>query len=116
LWPWHHVAAEADGSIKYDNRPDAHGIVRAQYEREWELEKIGLYVLRYDWELATTRIRELTSRYTTVLAAHPPQTQPIRWWKDDHGTPVDVTWDDQPDPGPTGIALPAGWNKPLRRL
>ena len=82
LWPWHWAASEADGAIKYNDRPDAAEIVMAQTEREWYLRRLGLDLARYNWQLATRRRRELAARFAALLRDNPPRPEPIRWWKD----------------------------------
>jgi len=114
LWPWHGVVGEADGAIKYNNRPDANDIVRQQHEREWVLQRLGLRIVRYGWKLAHDH-GELGRRFSAVLADQPVREEPIRWWPDDHGTPRAWSAADQPLPGPVGMTLPAGWNRALGR-
>ncbi|WP_162606155.1 type IV toxin-antitoxin system AbiEi family antitoxin domain-containing protein [Jiangella asiatica] len=52
LWPHHGVVFEADGAVKYDNRPDASRIVARQGKREWRLRRAGLEIVRFGWDLA----------------------------------------------------------------
>jgi hypothetical protein len=79
LFPWHWVAMEGDGALKYDG-PTAATVVQAEKEREWFLRRLGLEVMRYGWDLAYRRRAELTARVASVLAANPPRPQPIQWW------------------------------------
>ncbi len=72
LWPWHWAASEADGAVKYNDRPDAAAIVLAQTEREWYLRRLGLDIARYDWVLAIRRPHELASRFAALLRANQP--------------------------------------------
>jgi len=80
LWPWHWAAQEADGAVKYDDRPDASRIVAAQNEREWYLRRLGLDVVRYGWMLASGRPGELAGRFAALLRDNPARDVPIRWW------------------------------------
>lgn len=113
LWPWHWAADEGDGATKYDDRPDASAIVRRQTEREWQIRRLGVDVLRYGWDLAYRDRPELAGRIRELLAANPPRDQPMRWWKHVPGVgPVDPTASDWPSPRPGSIVLPAGWSQP----
>jgi hypothetical protein len=110
LWPWHWAAHEADGAVKYDDRPDASRIVAAQNEREWYLRRLGLDVVRYGWTLATSRRGELGARFAALLRDNPARDVPIRWWKDVPGSgPVVPRADDWPEPGPPRGGLPSWW-------
>ena len=112
LWPYHWAVSEADGAVKYDNRPDASRIVARQGEREWRLRRLGLDVVRYGWDLAAHRRPELAARFTALLTDNPPQSQPIRWWKHVPGVgPVEPEPADWPAPHPLHTVLPAGWNR-----
>jgi Transcriptional regulator, AbiEi antitoxin len=81
LFPWHWVAMEGDGALKYDG-PTAAAVVQAEKEREWFLRRLGLEVMRYGWDLAYRRRAELTARVASVLAANPVRPEPIQWWTD----------------------------------
>jgi hypothetical protein len=107
LWPFHWSAFEADGAIKYNNRPDASRVIAKQNEREWYLRRLGLDFARYTWELARWRRPELAGRFRALLRDNPPRSQPIRWWKDVPGVgPVDPEACDWPSPSPLAITLP----------
>jgi len=80
LWPHHWVAAEGDGALKYNGRDDAAAVVKAEKEREWALRRLGLDVVRYDWELAAHRRDELAARFQAVLAPNPVRPEPMQWW------------------------------------
>lgn len=111
LWPFHWAGYEADGGLKYDNRPDASRIVKKQVEREWRLRRMGLDLARFDWRLAFSRRKELGDRFSRLLADNPVRAEPIRWWKDVPGRgPVEPAPEDWPSPAPTSIVLPAGWD------
>jgi hypothetical protein len=110
LWPYHHAVSEADGASKYNNRPDAAGIVFKQNEREWRLRRLGLDIARYGFPLAAFRQHELISRFAQLLRDNPPRSEPVRWWKHVPGIgPVEPAPADWPSPHPTGILLPPGW-------
>ncbi|PSL06931.1 putative AbiEi antitoxin of type IV toxin-antitoxin system [Haloactinopolyspora alba] len=111
LWPYHWVASEADGAIKYDNRSDASRIVARQTEREWRLRRLGLDIGRYDWDLASRDRPELARRFAALLRDNPARQQPVRWWKHhpDAG-PIEPQPHDWPSPWPVSFVLPAGWN------
>jgi hypothetical protein len=81
LFPWHWVAMEGDGALKYDG-PMVAKIVEAEKEREWFLRRLGLDVIRYGWDLAYRRRTELAARVASVLVAHPPRQEPVKWWAD----------------------------------
>jgi hypothetical protein len=107
LWPWHWAASEADGAIKYNDRPDAAEIVMAQTEREWYLRRLGLDIARCNWQLAMRRRHELATRFAALLRDNPPRPEPIRWWKDVPGVgPVEPGPKDWPSPLPTDGVLP----------
>ncbi len=107
LWPWHWAASEADGAIKYDDRPDASRIVAAKNEREWYLRRLGLDVARYDWALATAGRGELAARFGALLRDNPVRDVPIRWWQDVPGVgPVEPEPEDWPSPSPPRAPCP----------
>lgn len=110
LWPHHHAAHEADGDLKYNNRPDAAAIVAKEKEREWRLRRLGLDIVRYGFTMAAFRRDELIGRFAQFLRDNPPRDEPIRWWKHVPGVgPVTPQPDDWPSPHPTSVALPAQW-------
>lgn len=109
LWPYHWAANEADGALKYDNRPDAGRIITAQNDREWYLRRLGLDLVRYDWDLAWRRRRELADRFAALLRDNPIRSVPIRWWKHVPGVgPVMPEPSDWPSPRPLLGTLPPG--------
>ncbi|WP_162605692.1 type IV toxin-antitoxin system AbiEi family antitoxin domain-containing protein [Jiangella aurantiaca] len=112
LWPFHGVVFEADGALKYDNRPDASRIVARQGEREWRLRRLGLDVVRFGWDLAWRNRAELAARFAGLLREHAGRERPVRWWKHVPGAgAVDPEPADWPSPSPSGIVLPAGWDR-----
>ncbi|MFW6205252.1 MAG: type IV toxin-antitoxin system AbiEi family antitoxin domain-containing protein [Actinomycetota bacterium] len=117
LLPWHWWGYEGDGALKYDNRADASQIVQAQQEREFQLRRLGLDLLRYGWPDAYPRRRALADKVLAMFADHPPQSEPVRWWKDVPGYgPVEPAQEDWPSPCPAGIVLPAGWERDIDDL
>lgn len=112
LWPWHWVAFEGDGALKYNDRPDAAHIVAAEKEREWALRQLGLTIVRYGWDLAYFNRRELAARFSAMLGR--PRSTPIRWWKHDPQLgPVTPRPEDYPSPYPLSITLPVQWQRNL---
>lgn len=113
LWPYHWCAYEADGAVKYNNRADAAQVVRAQNDREFDLRRIGLDFARYCWDEAYPVRDPVAAKFRALLADNPPRDEPIRWWKDVPGRgPVEPAPEDWPSPHPSGLVLPAGWNRP----
>ncbi|HSI92751.1 MAG TPA: type IV toxin-antitoxin system AbiEi family antitoxin domain-containing protein [Jiangellaceae bacterium] len=114
LLPWHWVALEGDGAVKYDDRDDATQIIRAQQAREFDLRRLGLDFARYGWPDVFPSRRPWAERIQAVLADHPPGREPVRWWKNGPGgQPVVPGPEDWPSPHPLGIVLPAGWEREL---
>lgn len=62
LLPETGVVVEADGAIKYNNRPDAAKIVTDEKNRERDLRSAGFEIVRYNWDLAISRPLELLRR------------------------------------------------------
>lgn len=56
------VILEADGAIKYDNRPDASNLISEDRERERHLRELGFALVRYTWAIAAHRPGELIHR------------------------------------------------------
>lgn len=112
LWPFHGAVFEADGALKYDNRPDASAIVARQGEREWRLRRLGLDVVRFGWDIAWRNRADLAQRFTALLSDNSRHERPIRWWKHVPGVgAVEPEPADWPQPGRAGIVLPAGWDR-----
>nr|WP_281386486.1 type IV toxin-antitoxin system AbiEi family antitoxin domain-containing protein [Jiangella mangrovi] len=112
LWPYHWAAFEADGALKYDNRPDASQIVARQGEREWRLRRLGVDVVRFGWDLAWRNRAELAQRFAALLRDNARHDRPVRWWKHVPGVgAVEPEPADWPSPGPAGVVLPAGWDR-----
>lgn len=75
------LAFEGDGSLEYDNRPDAGRVVGDQREREWKLREAGLEVVRYGWELARHDRKQLAARFAAVIERCPVRQEPFPWWR-----------------------------------
>lgn len=117
LLPWHWIALEGDGAIKYDNRDDATQIVRAQQAREFLLRRFGLEFARFGWPDVYPSRRPWADRVSALLAERPARSTPVRWWKDvPGGRPVEPEPEDWPAPHPVDITLPAGWNHEYAEL
>ncbi|MBB3036365.1 hypothetical protein [Hoyosella altamirensis] len=115
LWPWHWAGFEADGAVKYNNRPDAADVIARQQEREWVLRRLTLDLCRFGWKIAFGRLDELTLRFAQMLDANRIRDEPIRWWKHDPVLgPVDPEPSDWPSKHPSGIILPPGWRVDAR--
>ncbi|WP_149361062.1 type IV toxin-antitoxin system AbiEi family antitoxin domain-containing protein [Lolliginicoccus suaedae] len=111
LWPYHWAGFEADGAMKYNDRPDAARIIADQQEREWFLRHaLSIDLCRYTWRHARCNPDELASRFAGLLAANPIRAEPIRWWKHDpRRGPVEPSPEDWPSPHPQDHQLPARW-------
>jgi hypothetical protein len=117
LLPWHWWGYEGDGALKYDNREDASKIVREQQEREFQLRRLGLDLLRYGWPDVYPSREPLVAKVRAMFGDCPPRPKAIKWWKDIPGQgPVDPKLEDWPLPGPLGLVLPAGWRQDLDGL
>lgn len=77
--PDHGVVLEADGALKYNNRPDAGEIVTLEKERERLLRGLGLGMIRYNWALATSRPRELVRRSDAEGRRVSGTFRPVPW-------------------------------------
>ena len=73
------VVMEADGAIKYNNRPDSDQIVKNEKDRERLLRKLGLGVVRYDWSLALSNPRELVRRVDEQARGLNGQFRVVPW-------------------------------------
>jgi hypothetical protein len=117
LLPWHWWGYEADGALKYDNRDDASQIVRAQHQREFQLRRLGLDLVRFGWPDAYPSREPLAHKVRVMFGDHPARGNPIRWWMDVPGVgPVEPRREDWPSPDPTCVELPAGWRRDLDGL
>jgi len=73
------VILEADGAVKYNNRPDADAIVRSEKERERLLRQAGFAVGRYSWSDAVNAPRTIPSRAAQAGRSRPPGSPPTCW-------------------------------------
>lgn len=97
-WAEHRLAAEADGIDKY-GLSDPMQDVRAEKEREWQLQEWGIRVVRYTWNTAFRTPDVLAGRIATMLRAEPlPANRRVRTWSRREGyavrgmTPPVVRW------------------------
>ncbi|WP_235900540.1 hypothetical protein [Lolliginicoccus suaedae] len=107
LWPHHWAAVEADGAVKYNDRPDANSIVMRQAEREWILRnQCGLDLLRFGYQ-HTQDLDDLGARMAGLLVRNPARRVPMQWWKHEPGKgPVEPAPEDWPSAVPGGATLP----------
>lgn len=96
LLPDHGIVLEADGALKYDNRPDASQVIAAQVDRERELRDLEFEVLRFDASLAVARPAQLAGRIRRVIARRNGRTPPDCWTVD-----APIGW--------PSLQLGAGW-------
>ena len=117
LLPWHGWGYEGDGAVKYDNRDDASAIVRAQQEREFQLRRLGLDLVRYTWPDVYPSRQPLADKLRAMFNEHPVRSGPVKWWKDVPGYgPVEPRQEDWPSVYPSNIVLPAGWRSDMDGL
>ena len=107
LWPHHWAAVEADGAVKYNDRPDANSIVMRQAEREWVLRnQCGLDLLRFGYHHSKD-LDDLGARMAGLLGRNPARSRPMQWWKHEPGVgPVEPAATDWPSPAPLRVTLP----------
>lgn len=99
FWAEHRLAAEADGMDKYRSAGDPMAALRAEKEREWQLQEWGIRVVRYTWTTAFRTPDVLAGRVAAMLRADPsPAGRSFRAWPRCEGyarrgmTPPDVRW------------------------
>lgn len=73
------VVIEADGAVKYRNRPDADLIIDAEKDRERDLRALGLEVVRYTYEVAVRRPAELLRRVDMAARSRGRKPVPDCW-------------------------------------
>jgi hypothetical protein len=73
------VVLEADGAVKYNNRPDADRIVMSEKDRERDLRSLGLGVVRYNFDLAIRRPGELVRRADAAGKLRSGRAVPACW-------------------------------------
>ncbi len=83
-WPEHRVAAEGDGLSKYLLKDPA-AAIRKEKQREWQLQRMGIRLVRYTWENATRTPEVLAGRVRDLLTDPPPTSGRIRTWPRDEG-------------------------------
>ncbi len=79
LLPETGVVIEADGAIKYNNRPDAGQQVMVDRERERLLRQLGFVFVRYDWAIASHAPAELMRRVDEAARTRPLRPVPTSW-------------------------------------
>lgn len=79
LLPETGVILEADGAVKYNDRPDAEAIVRDEKERERLLRKVGFGVVRYSWGDAVGRPWAILQRVREEQALREGRPAPACW-------------------------------------
>ncbi len=79
LLPDHGIILEADGGLKYNNRPDAAQVVTAQMDRERELRELDFDVLRFDAALALGRPALLAARIRRAIGRRKGRSIPSCW-------------------------------------
>ncbi|WP_420121491.1 hypothetical protein [Nakamurella sp.] len=121
-WAEHRLAAEADGIGKYGLLGDPLAALRAEKEREWQLQEWGIRVVRYTWTIATLTPDALAGRIASLLRAEPlPADRLLRTWSRRDGflargmTPPSVGWSGSaPRRGTGARPSPAAWASPAR--
>ena len=83
------VILEADGALKYDDRPDAGAQVSQDRRREWDLRRAGYAVVRYDFATARFRPQEIPRRARDAARQRGTAPVPTGWtltpdWFADH--------------------------------
>ncbi len=79
-WPEYRLAAEADGIDKYSMTDPAQAL-RAEKEREWQLQAWGIRVVRYTWSVAASTPDALAERCAVLMRADPlPASRPVTTW------------------------------------
>jgi hypothetical protein len=83
-WPEFRVGAEADGLGKYLIKDPAAAIKREK-QREWELQRMGIRLVRYTWASATRSADLLAAQVRALLANPAPPSGRVRTWPRDDG-------------------------------
>ena len=79
LLPEAGVILEADGAVKYDNRPDASLVVSNDRNRERDLRSLTFGIVRYGWALATAQPQEIIRRAREAARLRHGQPAPTCW-------------------------------------
>ena len=73
------VILEADGAVKYDNRPDASVLVSDDRDRERRLRSLSFGLVRYTWAIAIGRPAEIVYRAREAERLRGAQPVPTCW-------------------------------------
>ncbi len=76
------VILEADGAIKYNDRPDADRIVTTEKAREWALRSAGFGIARYTWSDAVSRPWVIPQRAREAARQRGSAPAPTCWYLD----------------------------------
>ena len=99
LLPEHGIILEADGDVKFNDRPDAARIVMEQNDREREVRELGFDFVRFDASLALRRPAELVGRVRRLISQRKGRAAPD-------------CWSIEPPPGWAEPGLGQGWPVP----
>ena len=79
-WSEYRLAAEADGFDKY-RLTDPVEAVRAEKEREWQLQEWGIRVVRYTWQVAHMTPDALAARCAALMRTDAlPASRSVQTW------------------------------------
>jgi hypothetical protein len=73
------VILEADGALKYDNRPDAARLIAEDRDRERLLRDLGFCIVRYTWAVAAHRPGVIVHRAAEAARLRGPLPVPTCW-------------------------------------
>lgn len=76
------VIVEADGAVKYNNRPDAAALVNNDRDRERDLRSLGFGIARYSWAIAVANPGEIIRRATEAERLRNGRSAPKCWTLD----------------------------------
>jgi hypothetical protein len=79
LLPEEGVILEADGAVKYDNRPDASQLVTNDRDRERLLRSLNFGIARYGWSIATRHPAEIIYRAREAARLRGGRPAPTCW-------------------------------------
>lgn len=82
-WAEQRVGVEADGLGKYLANPAA--AIRTEKAREWQLQRMGIRVVRYGWTVTLRSPGLLATMVRELLDAPPLPPGPLRTWPNQEG-------------------------------